>query len=165
MKTFYVYSLEVPSRDRALAFIDDPVRFAQHAYDPKTMKYTGVAVGAESVEEAKKVYDNPSLGPYNMVDEPEATANPTAQKDVAEVFQGIAIDLAQKLFTKSAEDVHIYMSRLADAMYAKSRHKILTPQDIYAQLRHNLVQYFAELPYNERKPTDRPGDNPPGINA
>lgn len=73
MTRFYVYT----SAKDELEFVeaDSIEQFAEHEFDPTSMVFSGVAVDANDLNDALKLYQHPTsaIGEYIMVDEPQAT--------------------------------------------------------------------------------------------
>lgn len=75
MKKYYVYNIKTENpKDRIQAFVEDPVDFALHGFDPAVMEFSGVFVEADDPKAAQQVYLHPQESDvFVSCDEPKPT--------------------------------------------------------------------------------------------
>lgn len=175
MAKYYVYKVlrghdeEKAGTTRALVYVTDPMAFALSQFNPLTMEFCGVAVEADSLEQAQKVYNRPE--PEDMVywtDEPKPTKvrrdmiekEPISTlKDIIQetekAINQLAINRLHLAINSSLDLLNKQISEMAYRMRKQTdSHQDVTAEQLYVRLKERSIETLLRIAKYDRSGDD-----------
>lgn len=145
---FYVYVIKTgSSKDLEFVEISHVKYFANSVFDPAIMEFTGIMVDAESPDQAKEVYLNPScgFGEYVLLDEPIETAT---IRSIAAIKSSVIKSFDATTHKLNTMRVILKMQRVADKM--REANELLNQvandiYDMYSDESHSVEDIFNKI--------------------
>lgn len=175
MQKYYVYKVtrgpdeEKAGTTRALVYVTDPMAFALSQFNPLTMEFCGVAVEADSLEHAQRVYNSPQSNDVILwTDEPRATKTRRDMferepigtlkdliDDTEKAINQLAINKLQLVINSSLDLINKQISEMAYRMRQQtSSHPDVTVQHLYDRLKMREIEKLQRT-----SKYDRPGND------
>lgn len=166
---YYVYVEKEDNETKNHIFVVNLKEFANTAYNPNTMEFTGVIIDADNALSAKVIYDSPTenssvFGKTNILwsDEPletiEKRHNTIPDKliklqDAVKKAEQAAYSLQASMLTiqiaEELQTIHYKMEQLAHIIRLTSTNSPHTTElDIFKTLKEKYIEQFKQLPYS-----------------